>query len=50
VGDLNKSMTREIENFFIDYNKHEGKKFKPLGWKGWKKALETITNQKLNMG
>jgi inorganic pyrophosphatase len=46
VGDLNKSMVKEIENFFIDYNKHEGKKFKPLHWKGRKKALESISSQK----
>lgn len=46
LGDLNKSMVKEIENFFIDYNKHEGKKFKPLHWKGRKKALEAISNQK----
>ncbi len=46
IDDLNKSMVKEIENFFIDYNKHEGKKFKPLGWKGRKKALAAIMGQK----
>ena len=32
VKDLNKSMINEIEHFFIDYNKHEGKKFTPIKW------------------
>lgn len=45
ISDLNKSMVQEIENFFIDYNKHEGKKFKPLHWRGRKKARETIGTQ-----
>ena len=42
IDDLNKSMVKEIENFFIDYNKHEGKKFEPLGWKNGKVAMKTI--------
>ena len=42
INDLNKSMISEIENFFIDYNKHEGKKFSPLGWKDKKKAYHLI--------
>lgn len=46
VKDLNKSMVKQMENFFIDYNKQEGKKFKPLHWKGRKKAMECINRQK----
>jgi inorganic pyrophosphatase len=46
LADLNKSMVKEIENFFIDYNKHEGKKFSPLGWKSRKKALQLIKPKK----
>jgi inorganic pyrophosphatase len=42
IDELNKSMISEIENFFIDYNKHEGRKFKPSGWKNSKKALQLI--------
>jgi inorganic pyrophosphatase len=42
IDDLNKSMVKEIENFFIDYNKHEGKKFEPLGWKNSKTAMKLI--------
>lgn len=48
IDDLNKSMVKEIENFFIDYNKHEGKKFHPLGWKNSKTALKLIENSKTN--
>jgi inorganic pyrophosphatase len=46
VDELNKSMVKEIENFFIDYNKHEGKKFNPLGWKNAKKARQLIKTNK----
>jgi len=42
IDDLNKSMVKEIENFFIDYNKDEGKKFEPLGWKNAKTAMKLI--------
>lgn len=46
VDDLNKSMVKEIENFFIDYNKHEGKKFDPMGWKNSKTAMKLIEKSK----
>ena len=39
-------MVKEIENFFIDYNKHEGKKFDPLGWKNAKTAMKVIDSAK----
>ena len=42
VKHLNASMAQEIENFFIDYNKHEGKQFRPLGWAGIKSAIKMI--------
>ncbi len=45
LDDLNKSMVQEIENFFIDYNKHEGKEFSPIGWKDKKKALNLIVKK-----
>jgi inorganic pyrophosphatase len=41
-NELNKSMVQEIENFFIDYNKHEGKEFTPLGWADPMEALKLI--------
>ena len=46
IDDLNKSMVREIENFFIDYNKHEGKRFIPNGWKSAKTAQKVIDSAK----
>ena len=39
-------MVREIENFFIDYNKHEGKRFIPNGWKSAKTAQKVIDSAK----
>jgi len=42
VDELNKTMVTEIENFFADYNKQEGKEFNPLGWKNAKKASQLI--------
>ncbi|HVY74064.1 MAG TPA: inorganic diphosphatase [Puia sp.] len=42
IKDLNKSMITEIENFFIDYNKHEGREFQPIGWKKGQAALKLI--------
>lgn len=35
-------MVTEIENFFIDYNKHEGKVFTPISWNGPKEAMRVI--------
>jgi inorganic pyrophosphatase len=46
IDELNKGMVKEIENFFIDYNKHEGKKFLPGGWKNAKTAMKLIDNSK----
>ena len=48
IDDLNKSMVKEIENFFIDYNKHEGKKFHPSGWKNSKTAMKLIDKAKIS--
>ncbi|HZX58872.1 MAG TPA: inorganic diphosphatase [Mucilaginibacter sp.] len=42
VKELNKNMVEEIENFFIDYNRHEGKKFKPIKWCNEDQALKMI--------
>jgi len=46
IKDLNKNIVKELENFFIDYNRHEGKKFIPIGWgvaaKGLKKIKQHI--------
>lgn len=45
VKELNANMVSEIENFFIDYNKHEGKQFMPLKWRGRKTAYKLIQRQ-----
>lgn len=39
---LNTNMIKEIENFFIDYNKHEGREFVPKGWQTADKAMNMI--------
>jgi inorganic pyrophosphatase len=43
VKELNVDMAKEIENFFIDYNKNEGKKFKPIKFDGPKNAMKLIS-------
>jgi inorganic pyrophosphatase len=45
IKELNKSMVEEIENFFIDYNKHEGKKFKPVRWCSAVRTMKMIKKQ-----
>lgn len=40
LGDLNSNMLKEIEQFFITYNKEKGKKFKVLRMRGPGQALK----------
>ena len=40
--ELNNAMIKEIENFFVDYNKHEGKEFIPKGWVEANAAMKLI--------
>jgi len=42
LDDLNKNMVKEIEQFFITYNKERGKKFRVLGTRGPKQALKLL--------
>jgi inorganic pyrophosphatase len=42
VKDLNKNMVKEIEQFFADYNRHEGKVFEALGWESARKAEKLV--------
>lgn len=42
IKELNENMISQIEDFFIDYNKSEGKEFHPLNWTGAKKAWELV--------
>ena len=42
LNDLNSNMLKEIEQFFITYNKEKGKKFKVLRMRGPKQALKLV--------
>lgn len=41
-SDLNSKMIEELEQFFVAYNKEQGRKFKLLGCKGAKTAIKLI--------
>jgi inorganic pyrophosphatase len=45
--DLNSNMIRELEDFFIAYNKARGTKFKLLGCKDMKTAMKLIKKSRL---
>ena len=42
IDDLPEEMINELEQFFINYNEQEGKKFKPLARISAKKAFDLI--------
>lgn len=42
LDDLNSNMLKEIEQFFITYNKERGKKFKVLRMRGPARALKMV--------
>jgi inorganic pyrophosphatase len=42
LNDLNSNMLKEIEQFFITYNKERGKKFKVLRMRGPGQALKMV--------
>jgi inorganic pyrophosphatase len=42
MSDLNSTLLEEIEHFFISYNESRGKKFKPIGRYGPKRARRLI--------
>jgi inorganic pyrophosphatase len=42
LKDLNGTMLNEIEQFFVNYNKEKGKKFKVLGRKGPQEAMKLL--------
>ena len=42
VKDLNKTLIHDIEKFFITYNKHEEKVFRPLKWNNARAALKKM--------
>jgi inorganic pyrophosphatase len=42
ISELDKKVVDEIEHFFVYYNERRGKKFKPLGRFGPKRALKLV--------
>ena len=42
VGELNKSLVDQVEEFFISYNKSRGKKFKVTGVHGPSRAIKRL--------
>ena len=42
LNDLNKTLVEQIEHFFVSYNAAKGKKFKPLGRFGSRKAAQLV--------
>lgn len=42
LADLQAGLTREIEHFFVNYNREEGRTFKPEHWRNAKEALKLI--------
>lgn len=46
-GDLNSKMIEELEQFFVAYNREQGRKFKLLGCKGAKTAMKLIKKSRL---
>ena len=47
LDDLNTCMIEELEQFFVAYNKEQGRKFKLLGCKGAKAAMKLIKKSRL---
>jgi inorganic pyrophosphatase len=50
LKDVPKQTVKEIEEFFVNYHKLQGKKFKPLGRKGPKSAFELIAKGRRDAG
>lgn len=42
INDLNETLVDQVEHFFISYNEGKGKKFKPLGRFGARKAKSLV--------
>jgi inorganic pyrophosphatase len=45
IDDLDETLVKEIEEFFVNYNRQRGKKFTPLGRFGPKRAKRLIIKQ-----
>lgn len=46
IKDLEETLVNEIEHFFVSYNEQRGKRFKPLGRYGPKRAERLVTKHK----
>ena len=46
LSDLSPALLKEIEHFFISYNQERGKRFRPLGRFGPKRAEQLVKKQK----
>lgn len=46
LDDLSPVLLKEIEHFFISYNRERGKKFRPIGRYGPKRAEQLVKKQK----
>ena len=46
LSDLSPTLIKEIEHFFISYNQERGKKFRPIGRFGPKRAEQLVKKQK----
>jgi inorganic pyrophosphatase len=44
LGELDQATVDEIEHFFVSYNEMRGRKFKPLGRHGPKRALQLVAS------
>jgi inorganic pyrophosphatase len=42
VGELHKKLLKEIEEFFVNYHRLQGKKYKVLGWRGPQQAWRLV--------
>lgn len=42
LNDLIKTLVEQIEHFFVSYNEAKGKKFKPLGRFGARRAMQVV--------
>jgi inorganic pyrophosphatase len=46
LSDMDATLVDEIEHFFVSYNKIRGKKFKPIGREGPKRARRLVLKQR----
>lgn len=49
IKSLNRNMVTEIENFFIDYNRHEGREFIPVSWEGAREAMQVVASYRTDV-